>query len=204
MCYNRGEQLQITVRPVRQHRPNLSTFMLTKEHEMDSSIVNYVDASGETKTFTVLTEKGYRFNLPDGMSYCTACKKLKPIGEFNKDKKNVHGLKVKCRECSHDHYAKTQKENNKTSMRKRNLNVKFSLSSDEYEALSHSQGNVCAICGQPETKINQGSIAQLGVDHDHETGRIRGLLCQNCNLGLGHFKDSIQSLSNAIDYLMER
>lgn len=169
---------------------------------MDSSIVNYVDASGETKTFTVLTEKGYRFNLPDGMSYCTACKKLKPVGEFNKEKKNVHGLKTKCRECSHDHYAKTQKENSKLYMRTRNLRLKFDMNETEYKQMFDAQDGTCAICGQSETKILQGVLLQLCVDHNHETGEIRGLLCNACNAGLGYFKDNAEYLARASTYLV--
>jgi len=64
-----------------------------------------------------------------------------------------------------------------------------------YEALLGKQGNVCAICGDaPKGKA-------LAIDHDHETGTIRGLLCDHCNMGLGHFKDDPDLLLAAVKYL---
>jgi hypothetical protein len=148
----------------------------------------------------IVPRKGYRKHLPVGMGYCLDCG-LKPESEFNKDKRNTNGLKHRCRTCSHDHYADTQKDNNKLSMRTRNLRVKFDLTETEYQQLLKSQQGVCAICGQPETKILRGFLLQLCVDHDHDTGVIRGLLCNACNVGLGYFKDKIDSLSQAIVYL---
>ena len=56
------------------------------------------------------------------------------------------------------------------------------------------QNGQCAICGH-------SLILRFDVDHDHETKRVRGLLCPNCNLGLGYFKDSIKNLEAAIAYL---
>lgn len=71
-----------------------------------------------------------------------------------------------------------------------------SLSVDR-EWLMDLQGHRCAICG-----INElGDTRQFAVDHDHSTGLVRGLLCANCNLGLGHFKDSTDILRAALSYL---
>lgn len=60
--------------------------------------------------------------------------------------------------------------------------------------MKNSQGGVCAICECPDKK-------RLSVDHDHQTGKIRGLLCANCNLALGNFKDDPDRLAKAIVYL---
>jgi hypothetical protein len=57
---------------------------------------------------------------------------------------------------------------------------------------------VCKICGKPETAINK---KYLCIDHDHGTLKVRGLLCDNCNKGLGCFKDDIEALKKAIEYL---
>ena len=71
----------------------------------------------------------------------------------------------------------------------------YGLTPEEYKALLSKCGGVCQLCGsKPLAK-------QLNVDHDHATGEVRGLLCNNCNLGLGHFKDSRSVLEKAIKYL---
>lgn len=74
---------------------------------------------------------------------------------------------------------------------------------DDYNKIFNHQNGVCAICHKPETKIckKTNKPFMLSVDHIHESGKVRGLLCGNCNNGLGRFKDSIQSLENAINYL---
>ncbi len=70
-----------------------------------------------------------------------------------------------------------------------------------YLRLFEEQDGVCAICGEPETAVLRGRTLKLSVDHDHETGVIRGLLCHACNLGLGKFKDRVELLEKAIAYL---
>jgi hypothetical protein len=60
---------------------------------------------------------------------------------------------------------------------------------------------VCAICGQPETKLYKGTVGALQVDHDHESGEIRGLLCSACNSALGLFRDDLAIVRRAVDYL---
>ena len=64
------------------------------------------------------------------------------------------------------------------------------------------QNNKCAICNEMETwKNKHGDIRPLAIDHDHSTGKVRGLLCTSCNALLGHAKDKISVLENAIKYL---
>lgn len=79
----------------------------------------------------------------------------------------------------------------------------FGLSIEAYEKTLEDQRGVCAICGQTETQKHAVSekVKCLSVDHDHQTGAIRGLLCQHCNRGLGSFRDSIPLLRIAIAYL---
>lgn len=74
----------------------------------------------------------------------------------------------------------------------------YGITSEEFDALFEQQNGVCAICGQEEFHIWK---RRLSVDHDHETGRIRGLLCHNCNNMLGHAKDNVKTLMRAIAYL---
>lgn len=74
----------------------------------------------------------------------------------------------------------------------------YGISLKEYERLYILQNGLCAICHNPETRnLN----AFLVVDHDHNTGKVRGLLCGNCNSGLGFFKDSQENLNSAKQYL---
>jgi len=64
------------------------------------------------------------------------------------------------------------------------------------------QNNLCLICKKPESgKNNAGDVKPLSVDHCHATGRVRGLLCNQCNAGLGNFKDNLESLRSAVEYL---
>jgi len=64
------------------------------------------------------------------------------------------------------------------------------------------QKHVCAICFQPEKHLGKdGRVRLLNVDHCHDTGKVRGLLCAACNLGLGNMEDNEQRLFNAIQYL---
>lgn len=69
----------------------------------------------------------------------------------------------------------------------------YGLTEDEYQAMLGVQDGRCAMCGQ--------SMKRPHVDHDHETGKVRGLLCKGCNTGLGQFNDSIDSLLDAVAYL---
>lgn len=68
------------------------------------------------------------------------------------------------------------------------------LTQDEYDALSARQGNGCFFCGQPETATRKRHpIERLSVDHDHETNRVRGLLCLGCNISLGYYERGMKS-----------
>lgn len=98
---------------------------------------------------------------------------------------------------------KTRK-NNPLQDRKNKLKSQYGITLDEYDLIFDEQGGLCAICGKAEeSRNNQGVIGRLQVDHDHETGKVRGLLCQKCNRGLGFFDDNISKLINAAKYLEE-
>jgi len=77
----------------------------------------------------------------------------------------------------------------------------YGITADEYVALCLAQDDRCAICGQPETGFRRGQVRTLSVDHDHDTGRIRGLLCFRCNSALGLMADDPDRLAAAIRYL---
>lgn len=94
---------------------------------------------------------------------------------------------------------------NKDRVKNQILKQKFNIRIDQYKNMFSSQNGLCKICQQPETikARNCDYIKALSVDHCHKTGKIRGLLCDRCNKGIGYLKDSIELLQNAIRYLKE-
>lgn len=76
--------------------------------------------------------------------------------------------------------------------------IKVDMTYDEFKQMFKKQKGVCKICGGLETK------RRLSVDHCHETGKVRGLLCQQCNIALGLFKDNPKLLKKAIKYLIKK
>jgi hypothetical protein len=149
------------------------------------------------------------------MKICSACKSEKSRGDFYKDKRHSDGLCSQCKYCESKRkaiYAKTSngrqvRKNSekryrittkgKIFQRKQNLKRFRGITLDEYDSMLSLQGGVCAICG---TAAPGGSGA-FHVDHDHNTNKIRGLLCVKCNPALGGFKDSIDILLKAARYL---
>lgn len=75
------------------------------------------------------------------------------------------------------------------------------ISADDYMRLLDAQQGTCAICGKPETHKYKGQVQRLAVDHNHQTGYIRGLLCRDCNLLIGLAEESLDRLQGAYDYL---
>jgi hypothetical protein len=88
-----------------------------------------------------------------------------------------------------------QSQTGKKVTRKSELKIKYNLTLEQYEKMMQSQNGFCLLCG------GQGGKKALCVDHCHVTGKIRGLLCDLCNRGLGYFKDNPKTLQNAIKYL---
>jgi hypothetical protein len=72
----------------------------------------------------------------------------------------------------------------------------YGIGTEDYAQMLAEQWNACAICRAPYT-----TEKRLVIDHDHETGKVRGLLCSACNKGLGNFRDSREHLQAAISYL---
>lgn len=83
--------------------------------------------------------------------------------------------------------------------RRLDLKKLYGITTEYYDRMLESQDGRCAICKQPPS----GKRKSLCVDHCHETGEIRGLLCLACNWGLGYFKDSVENLHQAVSYLQQ-
>jgi len=97
----------------------------------------------------------------------------------------------------HRHRSETDPEYRKKCLEKwhkNKLRLKYRLSNEDYQAILESQDGRCAICRTDKTEL-------FVVDHDHATGRVRGILCRHCNLGLGHFHDDEAQIQRALEYL---
>lgn len=103
----------------------------------------------------------------------------------------------KCREC-HNEVTKKWNRANRDKCKDMALIRKFGITLKQYHEMSEAQGGVCAICRKANS---DGRL--FAVDHDHKTQEVRGLLCGNCNRGIGNLHDSIEVLQAAISYLMQ-
>lgn len=99
------------------------------------------------------------------------------------------------------YYSKLTPDARREYFRRGNL-AKWGLTPDDYDEMLLAQDGVCAICHRPETrKGRSGLVERLAIDHAHDTGRIRGLLCHHCNTALGQFDEDPDRLLAAIAYL---
>ncbi|MDI1464532.1 endonuclease VII domain-containing protein [Catellatospora sp. KI3] len=131
--------------------------------------------------------------VPDGMKWCPDCKQIKPANEFPPSKTKRTGLHSYCLPC-HNVRSVESKVKHHGSTREYHLRHRYNMDQADFDAMLAAQGGVCAICGAPGPEH---------VDHDHLFGNVRGILCFNCNGGLGQFKDDRANLRKAIDYLEE-
>lgn len=143
--------------------------------------------------------------MSDPLKKCSVCGQEKPISEFYNCKTKKDGKSYRCKECDNE-ARKKWKENNpekaKLSNRKKTLKNKYGITIEEYNQLLKRQDFQCAICG---TKTQKHSYQKnFNIDHNHETGEIRGLLCTACNRGIGLLQDNPTILRKAADYLEER
>lgn len=98
-------------------------------------------------------------------------------------------------------YNRANREGNRNHHRDRDFRKKYGIDFAEYQRMLTEQNGVCAICEHGETKMQNGVVQMLAVDHHHGTGKVRALLCSNCNYGLGSFRESPDTLRKAIAYL---
>lgn len=118
---------------------------------------------------------------------CTKCKKAKALYAFAGQKDKPDGKREQCKKCLHDWYIR-----NRESIREKHIRRAFNTTSEIVELCRESQGGLCGICRQD---------LPLEIDHNHQTGKFRGLLCRSCNTGLGHFKDNPLNFYWALAYL---
>ena len=127
---------------------------------------------------------------------CHICREKKPSSSFNKCRKAKDGLQHYCRDCSNKKRKDWDLEDPERT-RGKWLKDAYGISLADYNEMLEGQGHKCAICGQDETRFQK----KLVVDHCHKTGKVRQLLCNMCNHGLGNFKDDVSLIAKAILYL---
>jgi hypothetical protein len=155
------------------------------------------------------------------LKYCSGCEKELTTEEFGVDKQRHDSLTSRCRSCRNKYSKKWERENpdsvavkNKRARERerkkyltpegrrihkdRELRSTFGISLAEYETMLKNQNHGCAICSR-QTAGHR--TIYFAVDHNHKTGKVRGLLCSSCNRGIGHFFENINFMSSAIDYL---
>jgi hypothetical protein len=146
---------------------------------------------GCRKTQAGAKGKGRAVEDPDPETKnCRSCKKARRPEEF--DRLSDDGiLRQVCNPCIRDRLRTT---------RRANLLKRYGISFAEFESMLDNQDHKCEICGHH--LCLGGTKAFLpNIDHDHRTGKIRGLLCNGCNIGLGGFRDKASALRSAIAYL---
>lgn len=144
----------------------------------------------------------------DGLKTCSKCKLVKPLDQFFNYKRGKFGKEATCKDCkniyqrsllaNNPEYKKRRDKNNADSFRRR----KYGLTTEQIKKLLDSQNRCCAICNILLDRSE--SIKIPHIDHCHQSGEVRGILCSRCNTGLGSFRDSAEFLSSAISYLRDK
>jgi Recombination endonuclease VII len=131
------------------------------------------------------------------MKQCRKCLTSKSLDNFGFSKSRKDGHQDWCKPCRKEYHSINVKRHREICW-KNDIRNKYNLTVDEYDEILKRQDYKCAICG------NTSPNRKLAIDHNHKTKEIRGLLCGNCNRGIGHLKDSVDILQKAVKYLQER
>lgn len=142
-----------------------------------------------------MPRKGQLTTFDGTRSRCSACKEWKEVAAFPRSLTRPSGCHVRCRTCD-----AIYRKRNKNPVRERHysLRKKYGITPEQYQNLVNKQNGLCAIC---KTAAIENIGGALFVDHCHKSSLIRGLLCHQCNIGLGSFKDCTDLLYSAIEYL---
>lgn len=135
----------------------------------------------------------------DGRKVCKRCGLEQPVDEYYPVRTGAAALRPWCKTCMGRRSA--SRRSTEEALRRRletHLMSKYGITVDTYELMAELQGHSCAICGEDG---RDAWFGRLVVDHNHETGAVRGLLCAKCNRGIGQFLDSVTILRSAIAYL---
>jgi hypothetical protein len=135
--------------------------------------------------------------------FCKSCGVEKPLTAYPKRSGYKDGIRPHCVDCRRKYEVQNYHRNKhkRPYIYEQHRDIKlrraYGLNYGDYEKMFADQNGLCAICGTSDT----GRRKAFHVDHCHETGKIRGLLCGNCNSGIGNLRDDIGLLNKAIKYL---
>jgi hypothetical protein len=134
---------------------------------------------------------------------CPSCNIVKPIEEFGKNKARRDGVACYCKPCNYEYLHKRRKKYraNRDDSKVKNWYRKdrYGVGNDWYNKQFARQSGCCAICGTHQSDLKRC----LCIDHCHDTGQVRQLLCGKCNTGLGYFNHDPELLTIAMEYLQK-
>ena len=136
------------------------------------------------------------------MKKCSKCLIEKEINLFNTRNSKTNELQSYCKQCAKEDRSKRyllNRDKNILNQRKINIWNKYGITENEYNSMFDKQNGKCAICESSE--IKRKSAKYFNIDHCHNTSKVRGLLCHNCNIVLGKIEDSKKWLERALIYL---
>ena len=136
------------------------------------------------------------------LKVCSKCKTAKSLKEFFRDSHKKSGYTSSCKVCrqkAHSGWKKRNKEKCNHTSRINNYKRMYGITIDDWNRMFQEQCGRCAICGKHQSE----EPMRLHVDHNHTTGKVRKLLCSNCNRMLGCAKEDIRILDAAIKYLLD-
>lgn len=145
------------------------------------------------------------------MKVCVCCGLEKDASEFYQEPRVLDGLTARCKQCTKENAGKSYKRRKKDVLEQRKnqydakkekdktLRSKYGITLKDWQRIFQEQGECCAIC---KSKTPNHGSGQFVVDHDHEFGTIRGILCGKCNVMLGQANDDHGILFDAAMYLI--
>lgn len=136
---------------------------------------------------------------------CVRCSEMIPEGVRKCQECNRRYTRARRRTPEHQAYMREYNKRNRSKTRSRHLQNRYGITLEEFNAMFAEQDGLCAVCRKPETAKWMGTdrTRPLSVDHCHETGKVRGLLCHSCNRILGLLNDDPDRLRRALAYLEE-
>ena len=133
--------------------------------------------------------KPAHYTAGQGTKFCGMCQMWKHPELFAKNRVKKDGLQERCRACRAYHYERSKYLKRARVLRRKSI---YGISEEEYRAMYEACGGRCSICRGDR---------KLVIDHCHDSGRVRGLLCDNCNRGIGLIGDSPEILARSAEYL---